>query len=64
MAKQYSKLVELYCADKGVSSVEFNRTTNKADVILRDDGDGVVYISEWNLSIAKPSNDDLAKFDD
>ena len=63
MAKEYSKLVELYCADKGVSSVKFNRTDN-ADVILSDDGDGVVYISEWNLSIPKPSNDDLAKFDD
>ena len=63
MAKEYSKLVELYCADKGVSSVEFCRTDN-ANVILSDDGDGVVYTSEWNLSIAKPSNDDLAKFDD
>tara|TARA_R110002020_G_scaffold224472_1_gene433992 strand:+ start:610 stop:804 length:195 start_codon:yes stop_codon:yes gene_type:complete len=64
MAKQYKKLVELYCADNGVSSVEFNPMTNNADVELSDDGDGVVYISAWNLSIAKPSNDDLAKYDD
>jgi|TARA_R100001510_G_C7560026_1_gene140416 hypothetical protein len=64
MAKQYKKLVELYCADNGVNSVEFNPMTNKADVELCDDGDGVVYISAWNLSIKKPSNKDLAKYDD
>jgi hypothetical protein len=63
MAKQYKKLVELYCADNGVSSVEFNPMTNNADVELSDDGDGVVYISKWNLSITKPSNDDLAEYD-
>lgn len=64
MAKQYRKLVELYCADNGISSVEFNPMTNKADVELCDDGDGVVYICAWNLSIDKPSNEDLAKYDD
>ena len=29
------------------------------DVQLKDDGDGVVYIKEWNLDIAKPTDAQL-----
>ena len=29
------------------------------DVQLQDDGDGVVYIKEWNLDIAKPTDAQL-----
>ena len=29
------------------------------DVQLKDDGDGVVYIKEWNLDIAKPTQEQL-----
>ena len=31
----------------------------KNDVILQDDGDGVVYIAEWNLDIAQPTQAQL-----
>ena len=29
------------------------------DVLLQDDGDGIVYIKEWNLDIAKPTDAQL-----
>ena len=29
------------------------------DVLLQDDGDGVVYIKEWNLDIAQPTQEQL-----
>jgi signal recognition particle receptor subunit beta len=31
----------------------------KTDVILKDDGNGVVYIDEWNLDTAKPTDAQL-----
>ena len=31
----------------------------KNDVILQDDGNGVVYIAEWNLDIAQPTQAQL-----
>ena len=33
------------------------------DVILQDDGDGVVYISEWNVVEARPTEEQLDTFD-
>ena len=33
------------------------------DVRLQDDGDGVVYIKEWNLSIAQPTADQIAEYE-
>ena len=30
-----------------------------SDVILQDDGNGVAYIKEWNLDIAKPTDEQL-----
>ena len=48
---QLSTKVELYVGSK----VDFIN-----DVILQDDGDGVVYIAEWNLdSPAKPTDAQL-----
>jgi len=55
---QKSTLVKLYCADNGVSNVDFT-----TDVLLQDDGQGA-YIKEWNVSgVAKPSDADLASFE-
>jgi hypothetical protein len=31
----------------------------KTDVILKDDGNGVVYIAEWNLDTAQPTQSQL-----
>ena len=31
----------------------------KNDVILQDDGDGVVYIAEWNLDTPQPTQEQL-----
>lgn len=36
------------------SEVDFSN-----DVLLQDDGDGVVYIKEWNLDIAEPTQAQL-----
>jgi hypothetical protein len=33
------------------------------DVILQDDGDGVVYIAEWNLDTAQPTKAQLNALD-
>lgn len=50
-----STKIKLYCADNGVSSVDFTK-----DVLLQDDSDGKgPYIKEWNLSIAKPTDSQL-----
>jgi|TARA_R110000764_G_scaffold12638_3_gene36916 hypothetical protein len=54
-----SSKVELYCASRGVNSVDF-----LSDVSLQDDSDGNgAYIKEWNLAIAQPSEDTLNTFD-
>ena len=31
----------------------------RKDIILRDDGDGVIYIKEWNLKEPKPTQETL-----
>ena len=52
---QLSTKIKLYCEDNGVSDVDFMK-----DVILQDNSDGNgVYIKEWNLDIAQPTQAQL-----
>ena len=56
---QLSTKIEKYCSNMGVASVDFRK-----DVMLQDDSDGKgVYIKEWNLDIAKPTDEQLASYD-
>ena len=55
---QLSKKLELYAAANGVANIDF-----KSDVKLQDDGDGVVYIHEWNLDIAQPTAEQIASYE-
>ena len=55
---QLSTKIKLYAAANGVASVDFT-----SDVMLQDDGDGVVYIKEWNLSIAQPTAEQIASYE-
>jgi hypothetical protein len=50
--------IKLYAEANSVASVDFD-----TQVILKDDGDGVVYIHEWNLSIAQPTAEQLANYE-
>jgi hypothetical protein len=52
---QFNTKILKYCEANGVSSVDFRN-----EVKLKDDGDGVVYIHEWNLDIAEPTAEQLA----
>ena len=54
---QLSKKIELYAAANGVANVEF-----ETDVKLRDAESGV-YIYEWNLDIAEPTDTQLASYE-
>ena len=50
-----STKIKMYCDANGVSEVDFMK-----DVKLQDDSDGKgVYIKEWNLDIAKPTDAQL-----
>ena len=53
MATLYTK-IKLYANQE----VDFQK-----DVKLQDDGDGVVYIHEWNLSIAEPTAKQIASYE-
>ena len=54
-----STKVKLYCEANGVSNVDFMN-----DVKLQDDSDGNgVYIKEWNLDIAQPTDAQLASYE-
>jgi hypothetical protein len=55
---QYSTKIEEYCKDNNVNTVDFRK-----DVLLRDDGDSVVYISEWNLDIAQPTSEQIESYE-
>tara|TARA_E500000178_G_scaffold302243_1_gene311660 strand:- start:412 stop:750 length:339 start_codon:yes stop_codon:yes gene_type:complete len=58
---QLSTKIEMYCTANGVASVDFQK-----DVMLVDDMiDGVSnpYIKEWNLGIAKPTDEQLASYE-
>ena len=53
---QLSTKIKLYCEANGVSNVDFMN-----DVMLQDDSDGKgVYIKEWNLDIAQPTEAQLS----
>nr|BAR25927.1 Phage-like element PbsX protein XkdW [uncultured Mediterranean phage uvMED] len=56
---QLSTKIKMYCDANGVSEVDFMK-----DVILQDDSNGQgAYIKEWNLSIAKPTDEQLASYE-
>ena len=55
---QISKKIELYATANGVANIDF-----RSDVMLQDDGDGVVYIKEWNLDIAQPTAEQIASYE-
>jgi len=51
-----STKIKMYCDANGVSEVDFTK-----DVMLQDDSDGNgVYIKEWNLDIAQPTDAQLS----
>ena len=56
---QLSNKIKSYCEANGVSNVDFLN-----DVKLQDDSNGQgAYIKEWNLSIAKPTDEQLATYE-
>ena len=58
MAQLNTKIKE-YCKANGVSNVDFS-----VDVKLQDDSNGQgVYIAEWNLNIAQPTDAQLASYE-
>lgn len=54
---QLSNKIKEYAKANGVANVDFLK-----DVLLQDDGQGA-YIKEWNLAIAKPSDEQLASYE-
>ena len=53
---QLSTKIKIYAEANGVASIDFTK-----DVMLQDDSDGKgAYIKEWNLDIAKPTDEQLA----
>ena len=58
MASLSSKIKE-YAKANGVANVDF-----MSDVMLQDDSNGQgAYIKEWNLDIAKPTDEQLATYE-
>ena len=56
---QLSNKIKEYCKANGVSEVDFLN-----DVKLQDDSNGQgVYIAEWNLDIAQPTDAQLASYE-
>jgi hypothetical protein len=56
---QLSTKIKEYCKANGVSEVDFLN-----DVKLQDDSNGQgVYIAEWNLDIAQPTDEQLASYE-
>jgi len=55
---QYKTKIEEYCKANSVNSVNF-----RSDVLLQDDGDGVVYIHEWNLDIPQPTSEQVESYE-
>ena len=54
---QLSNKIKEYAKANGVANVDFLQ-----DVLLQDDGQGA-YIKEWNLAIAKPSDEQLNAYE-
>ena len=56
---QLSNKIKEYCKENGVLNVDFLN-----DVKLQDDSNGQgAYIKEWNLSIAQPTDEQLASYE-
>ena len=55
---QLDTKIKLYAAANGVANIDF-----LSDVKLQDDGDGVVYIHEWNLDITQPTAEQIASYE-
>jgi hypothetical protein len=56
---QLSNKIKEYCKANSVSDVDFT-----SDVLLQDDSNGQgAYIAEWNLDIAKPTDEQLASYE-
>ena len=55
---QLDTKIKLYAKANDVSNIDF-----RSDVMLQDDGDGVVYIHEWNLEIAQPTAEQIASYE-
>jgi hypothetical protein len=56
---QLSTKIKEYCKANGISNVDFLK-----DVKLQDDSNGQgVYIAEWNLDIAQPTDEQLASYE-
>jgi len=56
---QLSNKIKEYCKANNVSDVDFT-----SDVLLQDDSNGQgVYIKEWNLDIAQPTDAQLASYE-
>ena len=55
---QLDTKIKLYAVENGVANIDF-----RSDVMLQDDGDGVVYIHEWNLSIDEPTAEQIASYE-
>jgi len=56
---QLSTKIKSYCEANGVSNVDFLN-----DVKLQDDSNGQgAYIKEWNLDIARPTDEQLASYE-
>lgn len=54
-----SNLIREYAKANGVANVDF-----MSDVLLQDDSNGQgAYIKEWNLDIAKPTDEQLATYE-
>ena len=54
-----SNLIREYAKANGVANVDFT-----TDVVLQDDSNGQgAYIKEWNLNIAKPTDEQLATYE-
>jgi len=55
---QLSTKIKEYAKANGVADVNFLE-----DVLLQDDGSGA-YIKEWNLDIAKPTDEQVTSYED
>ena len=56
---QLSTKIKEYCKANSVNEVDFT-----TDVMLQDDSNGQgVYIAEWNLDIAQPTDAQLASYE-
>ena len=56
---QLSTKIKEYCKANSVNEVDF-----QTDVKLQDDSNGQgVYIAEWNLDIAQPTDEQLASYE-